>query len=435
METIKIGHVSAIPKNFTGIAEFLGGTKFWYKEGLYHRLDGPAIEYPNGIKTWYKKGKRHRLDGPAYEDVNGTKEWWIEGKFYSEENFNKKIQEMNQSKEPKMETIKVRYTTEIPKNFTGFAEFLSGTKCWYKERKYHRLDGPACEYSNGDKEWMIEGKFHRLDGPAIERANGDKLWFKEGELHRLDGPAVELVDGRDRWFIEGGEYTKENFDKKIQELKKSANNCASSSLQVPLTGLSCVANNTVQAASVPQTGEPKMSKSQKVLEIAKSDAAIVAKRVAVQQVSKIIQNLIVEAMSSGKKGKQKTAFKSNLEEFFSSETGKAILQFASGLLLPQLAKYAQQYNLLKPQHLFVVDFLAEEMRIQGETTVALQAIEAVTPLVSMLTSGLTSQMSSFFSSVEESVEPVRIALEAGDSNSSVHEEFVSNAATKVAAMG
>jgi hypothetical protein len=196
-----------------------------------------------------------------------------------------------------------------------------------------------------------------------------------------------------------------------------------------------VANNTVQAASVPQTGEPKMSKSQKVLEIAKSDAAIVAKRVAVQQVSKIIQNLIVEAMSSGKKGKQKTAFKSNLEEFFSSETGKAILQFASGLLLPQLAKYAQQYNLLKPQHLLVVDFLAEEMRIQGETTVALQAIEAVTPLVSMLTSGLTSQMSSFFSSVEESVEPVRIALEAGDSNSSVHEEFVSNSATKVAAMG
>jgi len=30
------------------------GTKFWYKNGKYHREDGPAVEYANGsigIKT------------------------------------------------------------------------------------------------------------------------------------------------------------------------------------------------------------------------------------------------------------------------------------------------------------------------------------------------------------------------------------------------
>jgi len=70
--------------------------KFWYKNGKLHRDDGPAVEYKNGIKFWYKEGKLHRLDGPAREWVYRAKEWWIEGKFYTEEEFNKKIKEMNQ---------------------------------------------------------------------------------------------------------------------------------------------------------------------------------------------------------------------------------------------------------------------------------------------------------------------------------------------------
>jgi len=51
--------------------------------------------------------------------------------------------------------------------------------------KYHRLDGPAIEYSNGDKVWYKEDKYHRLDGPAMEYTNV-KEWYKEGKYHRLD---------------------------------------------------------------------------------------------------------------------------------------------------------------------------------------------------------------------------------------------------------
>ena len=53
---------------------------------------------------------------------------------------------------------------------------------WFKNNKFHRLDGPAIEYVNGTKYWYKEGKFHRLDGPAIEYASGSKSWFKEGKL-------------------------------------------------------------------------------------------------------------------------------------------------------------------------------------------------------------------------------------------------------------
>lgn len=54
-----------------------------------------------------------------------------------------------------MKTIKVKSCLDIPKNYTGIAEYSSGTKEWYKDGKYHREGGPACEYSSGTKEWYL----------------------------------------------------------------------------------------------------------------------------------------------------------------------------------------------------------------------------------------------------------------------------------------
>ena len=63
----------------------------------------------------------------------------------------------------------------------------SYTECdyesWHYNGKFHREDGPACEWAHGDKEWFINGKRHREDGPAIEHANGDKEWFISGKRH------------------------------------------------------------------------------------------------------------------------------------------------------------------------------------------------------------------------------------------------------------
>jgi len=85
-----------------------------------------------------------------------------------------------------------------------------------KEGKYHRLDGPAIEYSDGSKEWYQNGKLHRLDGPAYEWRHGSKAWWQNGRLHRLDGPAVERANGDKEWWIEGKEYSEEEFLRKTQ---------------------------------------------------------------------------------------------------------------------------------------------------------------------------------------------------------------------------
>ena len=92
-------------------------------------------------------------------------------------------------------------------------------KCWYLDRKLHREDGPAIEYTNGDKCWFIEGNRHRVDGPAVERFNGTKQWFLQGKLHREDGPAIEYVYGIKEWYYKGKQidcYSTEEFIRLIR---------------------------------------------------------------------------------------------------------------------------------------------------------------------------------------------------------------------------
>jgi len=63
MKTIKVFYFAEIPENFTGIAEFPNGDKYWHKEGRYHREDGPAVEFSDKSKLWY-------LEGKSYYDIN-----------------------------------------------------------------------------------------------------------------------------------------------------------------------------------------------------------------------------------------------------------------------------------------------------------------------------------------------------------------------------
>ena len=78
-----------------------------------------------------------------------------------------------------------------------------GNKFWYKNDKLHREDGPAIEKINGDREWFIDGKWHREDGPAVIESDGMKKWFRNGELHREDGPSIEFSDGDRYWYFNG----------------------------------------------------------------------------------------------------------------------------------------------------------------------------------------------------------------------------------------
>ncbi len=33
------------------------GNKYWHKDDLYHREDGPAVEFANGNRYWYYQGQ------------------------------------------------------------------------------------------------------------------------------------------------------------------------------------------------------------------------------------------------------------------------------------------------------------------------------------------------------------------------------------------
>jgi hypothetical protein len=69
------------------------GDKYYYKDKamtIYHREDGPAIEWSNGGKYWFLNGKYHREDGPAIELFDGGKSWYLNGVKLTEENFKKK---------------------------------------------------------------------------------------------------------------------------------------------------------------------------------------------------------------------------------------------------------------------------------------------------------------------------------------------------------
>ena len=77
----------SVPDNFTGIVEYSNGNKYWYLNGIRHRVDGPAIEYSSGTKYWYLNGKLHREDGPACEYIDGTKYWYLNGIQHTESDF------------------------------------------------------------------------------------------------------------------------------------------------------------------------------------------------------------------------------------------------------------------------------------------------------------------------------------------------------------
>jgi len=69
-------------------------TTTYYKYPNYtqrHRLDGPAY-ISGGYRAWYKDGLRHREDGPAIEYTSGAGEWYLHGKQLSP----KEIEEQEQ---------------------------------------------------------------------------------------------------------------------------------------------------------------------------------------------------------------------------------------------------------------------------------------------------------------------------------------------------
>lgn len=122
--------------------EYRGGKKEWANSKGYHRVDGPAIIWPNGNEEWYLNGQKHRTGGPAVTVVD------------------------------------TKASTSLR---------VLGNKKWYRHGKYHREDGPALEYGNGCEYWYYEGELHRIGGPAHTSSDGVKSWFENGIFIKYEG--------------------------------------------------------------------------------------------------------------------------------------------------------------------------------------------------------------------------------------------------------
>jgi hypothetical protein len=216
---------TSAPRNFTGVVAWSNGSKTWYKDGEFHRDDGPAVEWYNGTKSWWLNGKRHREDGAAVVRANGKREWWLDGANYTKtdwKNLTTKLNakpktENNMSKEQTV--FKAAWGWKPTTEFSGCVEFPDQNKYWHKNGKLHREDGPAIEWVDGSKEWWLNGGRHRVNGPAIEWANGTKQWWLNGERHREDGPAYEGANGYKEWWLNGTCYSEENWKKEVAKLK------------------------------------------------------------------------------------------------------------------------------------------------------------------------------------------------------------------------
>ena len=151
----------------------------WYKNGVLHRDDAPAIVGHNGrgaYEEWYQNGLRHRDGGPAVLNDMFEK-WYQHGKLHREDG---------------------------PAKFRG--DIYGGVyvyKEWFRGGRLHREDGPAYEGGN-QRRWYRHGKLHRTDGPAIEDPPFVREYWIDGKPHRTDGPAViNKREFLEAWYIDG----------------------------------------------------------------------------------------------------------------------------------------------------------------------------------------------------------------------------------------
>lgn len=80
-----------------------------------------------------------------------------------------------------------------------YKDRVSGKTLYVQRLKYHQnTDNNSIRYFK-DKEMKI---IHREDGPAIEYDNGTKVYYQNNKYHRLDGPAITGVRF-EAWYVDG----------------------------------------------------------------------------------------------------------------------------------------------------------------------------------------------------------------------------------------
>lgn len=191
--------IAKIPEKFTGVCYIVHNrATMKLKDGRFHCETDAAIVYDRGRKVWYKNGVMHRLDGPALED-GAEKDYWINGTKYSIENHQKHPDVIDhKNKQMKAKPLNIATWVQIHGQHEGYFFIEDEGTYIYLKKGIRR---------------------HREDGPALIDKEGNKYWWQNDKKHRLDGPAIEFHDGKVEYWIDDVHYSKESYLKKIEELK------------------------------------------------------------------------------------------------------------------------------------------------------------------------------------------------------------------------
>jgi len=127
----------------------------------YHSYDDlPAVTYKNGTQCWYRYGLLHRKNGPAVILPIGICLFYNNGELIKTHPFvkQKAIKTYN-------ENGKLHSYNDLPAVTT-----TNGSKWWYKNGELHRdNDLPAVVFPTGTKEWWLNGKFIKDEKNAPKR--------------------------------------------------------------------------------------------------------------------------------------------------------------------------------------------------------------------------------------------------------------------------
>lgn len=171
------------------------------------------------------------------------------------------------------------------------------------------------------------------------------------------------INGGDEISLQEAFQIKSDFIKKtINKIEKIYNKNINETLPKQENKDEKVEDSTVAAATT-------NTNVNKLKEIIVSDSVEVYKRISVSRISKLVQDILIQIISAAAP-KNKKQVHSQLESFFKSEKGKALIQLVSGASLPFVL------NHIPEKYREYISVASDELRIQGETQIALEIIDS-----------------------------------------------------------
>lgn len=150
----------------------------------------------------------------------------------------------------------------------------------------------------------------------------------------------------------------------------------------PLTAAFCVPT-LGRSATVAENSDGKEKENiMGKMDIVKSDAREVGKRVAVKKATQGVTKLVARAVSPGE-GKKADGVRKNIEEALSSENGQAVMSILLGAIVPVLE------DRIPEKHRALANEIAQEARVQGEVKLSESFIDQLaTPVFAGLLDGV-----------------------------------------------